>query len=151
MEKICVEVCLISARGLPWSSLWKHQWFVVGWIYPNDKYCTKIDWSSNGNPVWKTKFASTVDTPWSKIQEIVLHVEVYSREPIFLREKFQGMTTIELKEFFTKAENVPCEKEEHELKGSFKLRRKNCTEARGVVDVSVRISMERETSVSYAG
>ncbi|KAK4383140.1 hypothetical protein Sango_2804000 [Sesamum angolense] len=87
MGKVWVEVCLISARGLRrTSSLWKLQWFAVGWIQPEDKYCTRVDTSGNANPVWKTKFSVAVDTSDLKFQDLALHVEVYSREPIFLRE-----------------------------------------------------------------
>ena len=99
MGKFWVEVCLISARGLRRSSsLWKLQWFAVGWIDPNNKYCTKIDASGNANPVWKTKFAVLVDDSQSQSQP-TLHVEVYSREPIFLRERLHGTATVVLKEF----------------------------------------------------
>lgn len=33
---------------------------------------------------------------------MALHVEGYSREPVFLREKLQGTATIALKEFMAK-------------------------------------------------
>ncbi|KAK4775151.1 hypothetical protein SAY86_010086 [Trapa natans] len=65
MDKISVEVSLIFARGLghSYSLFGKTQWFAVGWIEPNDKYCTKMDTPGNGNdnPVWKTRFLSHVE------------------------------------------------------------------------------------------
>ncbi|XP_030929296.1 actin cytoskeleton-regulatory complex protein PAN1 [Quercus robur] len=163
MGKYWVEVCLISARGLRRSSsLWKLQWFAVGWIDPNNKYCTKIDASGNANPVWKTKFAVLVDDSQSQSQP-TLHVEVYSREPIFLRERLQGTASVVLKEFLAKqAKNninrgegstsmsVTVEQEEV---GSYQLRKKNSSKPQGFVDISIRISEEREepSSSSYIG
>lgn len=163
MGKYWVEVCLISARGLRRSSsLWKLQWFAVGWIDPNNKYCTKIDASGNANPVWKTKFAVLVDDSQSQSQP-TLHVEVYSREPIFLRERLQGTVSVVLKEFLAKqAKNninrgegstsmsVTVEQEEV---GSYQLRKKNSSKPQGFVDISIRISEEREepSSSSYIG
>ncbi|KAG5224500.1 formin-G [Salix suchowensis] len=83
MGKIWIEICLISARGLRrTSSLWKLQWFAVGWIDPTNKYCTNIDASGNANPTWKT-----------------------NREPIFLRERLEGTATVVLKEFLAKYSN----------------------------------------------
>ncbi|KAK4363530.1 hypothetical protein RND71_018771 [Anisodus tanguticus] len=106
MGKIWIEVCLISARGLRrTSALWKLQWYAVGWIDPNNKYCSKIDSSGNANPVWKTKFSMLVDTSELDLQDLALHVEVYSREPIFLREKLMGTATVVLKEFLDKYNN----------------------------------------------
>ncbi|GMP69730.1 hypothetical protein CsSME_00028880 [Camellia sinensis var. sinensis] len=100
MGKIWVEVCLISARGLRrTSALFKLQWYAVGWIDPNNKYCSRIDVSGNANPVWKTKFSALVDNSEPNFQDLALHVEVYSREPIFLRERLQGTATVVLKEF----------------------------------------------------
>ncbi|GAB2300978.1 hypothetical protein Dimus_035015 [Dionaea muscipula] len=156
MGKIQVEVCLISARGLRRSALWKLQWFAVGWIDPNDKYCTKIVSSGNGNPIWKTKFEMLVDTLDKNFQDLALHVEVYSREPLFLRVKLEGTTTVTLNEFLSKRDKVSHgeqereEHEGHEGKGSFKLRRKSrSNEARGFVDLSVRISDQEKTRASF--
>ncbi|KAL3834721.1 hypothetical protein ACJIZ3_009457 [Penstemon smallii] len=154
MGKIWVEVCLISGRGLRrTSSLFKLQWFAVGWIDPDNKYCTKIDSTGNGNPVWKTKFSMAVDTSELKIQELAVHVEVYSREPVFLRQSLLGTATIVLKEFLdkysTKSEVVPKPVEEV---GSFQLRKRNSNKPQGFVDISIRVSEEREdTGSSYPG
>ncbi|KAK6155985.1 hypothetical protein DH2020_010233 [Rehmannia glutinosa] len=149
MGKIWVEVCLISARGLRrTSSLWKLQWFAVGWIDPENKYCTKIDASGNVNPVWKTKFSTVVDPSESKFQELALHVEVYSREPIFLRQSLLGSTTVVLKEFFDKYDSKSDVSKPVEEVGSFQLRKRNSNKPLGFVDVSIRISEEREESSS---
>ncbi|XVF81910.1 hypothetical protein PTKIN_Ptkin16aG0000400 [Pterospermum kingtungense] len=153
MGKIWVEVCLISARGLRRSSsFWKLQWFAVGWIDPNNKYCTKIDASGNSNPVWKTKFAALVDD--SNFQDMALHVEVYSREPIFLRERLQGSAAVVLKEFLAKHSNnsASSKRVATEEVGSYQLRKRNSNKPQGFVDVSIRISEEREEpAVSYPG
>ncbi|PIN04931.1 hypothetical protein CDL12_00272 [Handroanthus impetiginosus] len=153
MGKIWVEICLISARGLRRkSSLWKLQWFAVGWIDPDDKYCTKIDASGNANPVWKTKFSRAVDPSESKYQDLALHVEVYSREPIFLRESLLGSTTIVLKEFLDKYDSKSDIPKPVEEVGSFQLRKKNSNKPLGFVDVSIRISGEKEEyGSSYLG
>ncbi|XP_031248373.1 uncharacterized protein LOC116106172 [Pistacia vera] len=151
MGKIWIEVCLISARGLGRSSsLWKLQWFAVGWIDPNNKYCTKIDASGNANPVWRTKFAALVDD--SKFQDMALHVEVYSREPIFLRERLQGTATIVLKEFMAKySKNTEGSRPGTEEVGSYQLRKRNSNKPQGFVDISIRISEEREETSLYQG
>ncbi|KAI3458409.1 hypothetical protein Pfo_015072 [Paulownia fortunei] len=153
MGKIWVEVCLISARGLRrMSSLWKLQWYAVGWIDPDNKYCTKIDASGNVNPVWKTKFSTVVDPSESKFQELALHVEVYSREPIFLRQSLLGSATIFLKEFLDKYDSKSEVSKPVEEVGSFQLRKNNSNKPLGFVDVSIRISEEREEpSSSYLG
>ncbi|KAI9157627.1 hypothetical protein LWI28_025496 [Acer negundo] len=151
MGKIWVEVCLISARGLRrTSSLWKLQWFAVGWIDPNNKYCTKIDASGNANPVWKTKFAAVVDD--SNLQDTVLDVEVYSREPVFLRERLQGTATVVLKEFLAKySKSSEGSRPGAEEVGSYQLRKKNSNKPQGFVDISIRISEEKEELSSYPG
>lgn len=153
MGKIRVEVCLISARGLRrTSSLWKLQWFAVGWIDPNNKYCTKIDASGNSNPVWKTKFSTLVDRSERNLQDLALHVEVYSREPIFLRERLQGEATVVLKEFLDKfGTNSEGVKTGNEEVGSFQLRKRNSRNPQGFADVSIQISEEREEQSSYQG
>ncbi|KDP21615.1 hypothetical protein JCGZ_03286 [Jatropha curcas] len=149
MGKIWIEVCLISARGLRHSSsLWKLQWFAVGWIDPNNKYCTKIDASGNANPVWKTKFATLVDD--SNFQDMVLHVEVYSREPIFLRERLQGTATVGLKEFLAKYSKNSATGKEEEV-GSYQLRKRNSNKPQGFIDIHIRISEDRGEPGSYTG
>ncbi|XP_071929787.1 uncharacterized protein [Coffea arabica] len=152
MGKLWVEVCLISARGLRLTSaLWKLQWFAVGWIDTNNKYCTRIDASGNANRVWKTKFSTVVDPSEPNFQDMALHVEVYSREPIFLRERLLGMTTVILKEFLEKYfKNSEVSNPVEEV-GSFQLRKKNTNKPRRFVDISIRISEEREESSSYQG
>ncbi|KAE8714718.1 Acyl-CoA N-acyltransferases superfamily protein, putative isoform 1 [Hibiscus syriacus] len=148
MGKIWIEVCIISARGLRRSSsFWKLQWFTVGWIDPNDKYCTKIDASGSSNPVWKTKFAALVDE--SNVEDMVLHVEVYSREPIFLRERIQGTATVALKEFLAKYNNSSASSSEEV--GSYQLRKANSNKPQGFVDISIRVSEEKENPGSYTG
>ncbi|KAF5736481.1 hypothetical protein HS088_TW14G00624 [Tripterygium wilfordii] len=151
MGKIWIEVSIISARGLRrTSSFWKLQWYAVGWIDPNNKYCTKIDASGNANPVWKTKFATLVDD--SNSQDMALNVEVYSREPIFLREKLLGTATVSLKEFLSKYnQSSESSKPGNEEVGSYQLRRRNSGKPQGFVDVSIYISEEREESSSYPG
>ncbi|KAL3524088.1 hypothetical protein ACH5RR_016922 [Cinchona calisaya] len=152
MGKFWVEVCMISARGLRrTSSLWKLQWFAVGWIDINNKYCTNIDPSGNANPEWKTKFSTLVDPSEPNFQDLALHVEVHSREPVFLRERLVGTATVILKEFlekFLKTSEVPKPVEEV---GSFQLRKKNSNKPQGFVDISIRISKEREEPNSYQG
>ncbi|KAK9013978.1 hypothetical protein V6N11_005153 [Hibiscus sabdariffa] len=147
MGKIWIEVCIISARGLRRSSsFWKLQWFTVGWIDPNNKYCTKIDASGSSNPVWKTKFAALVDE--SDVQDsMLLHVEVYSREPVFLRERLQGTATVALKEFLAKYNNTSSS----EQVGSYQLRKGNSNKPQGFVDISIRVSQERENPASFPG
>ncbi|KAI3712621.1 hypothetical protein L1987_71181 [Smallanthus sonchifolius] len=106
MGKFWVEICLISARGLTrTSSLWKLQWFAVGWIDPNNKYCTKVDASGNANPTWKTKFSALVDESDSRFDDLALSIEVYSRDPVFLKERLQGTASVGLKEFLDKYKN----------------------------------------------
>lgn len=148
---------MISARGLRrrWPSLWRLQWFAVGWIDPDNKYCTRIDDSGNLNPVWKTKFLSPVlvDTR-SSLEDmdanLALHVEVYSREPLFLRERLHGTATVTLKEFLTNNDSDP--EFGIERVGSFQLRKGGGSDKpRGLVDISIRISRESEEPTSYPG
>lgn len=154
MGKIWVEVCLISARGLRrTSSLWKLQWFAVGWVDPNNKYCTKIDASGNANPVWKTKFAASVVDSESSLTDLALHVEVYSRDPIFLREKLQGSATVLLKEFLAKHEkdSEASSRPGTEEVGSYQLRKKSSNKPQGFIDVSIRVTEDRGEPYSYLG
>lgn len=138
-EKVWVEVWVISGRGLRRcsSSLWKLQWYAVGWIHPDHKYCTKIDASGTSNPLWKTGFSTALelDDP-----HLVLHVEVYSRDPIFLRDSLFGSVTVPFKEFLDKySPDSPV----YEV-GSFQLRKTNSNKSLGFVDVSIRISQHRQ-------
>ncbi|KAL5569686.1 hypothetical protein UlMin_026261 [Ulmus minor] len=153
MGKIWVEVCLISARGLRRSSsLWKLQWFAVGWIDPNNKYCTKIDASGNANPMWKTKFAVSIDDSQSNFNDLALNVEVYSREPIFLRERLLGTATIVLKEFVAKHnKGSESSRSGNEEVGSYQLRKRTSSKPQGFVDVSICISEHKEEPYSYLG
>ncbi|XAR71847.1 hypothetical protein NMG60_11018284 [Bertholletia excelsa] len=145
MGKIWLEVCLISARGLRRSSaLFRLQWYAVGWIDPNNKYCTSIDASGNANPVWKTKFSAFFDKSEAGLQDLKLNIEVYSREPVFLREKLLGSATVVLKEFLDKfMQNSEVSKPVEEV-GSFQLTRGSSDKPQGFVDISIRISEERE-------
>lgn len=143
-KKIWIEVCLISGRGLKrTSSLWKLQWYAVAWINPKDKYCTIIDTSGTPNPLWKTRFSTSIEP---ELQELAVHVEVYSRDPIFLRESLFGSTTIHLKEFLDKY-HAPTPKPVEEV-GSFQLRKRNSNKPLGFVDVSIKISQHREDQPS---
>lgn len=152
MGKIWIEVCLISARGLRrTSSLFKLQWYAVGWIDSNDKYCTRIDASGNANSVWKTKFSTSVDDSGTSLENLALNVEVYSREPIFLRERLQGTATIVLKEFLDKFVKRSEGYKAVEEVGSFQLRKRNSNKPRGFIDVSIRVSEEKEDHNIYSG
>ncbi|KAJ0262440.1 Calcium-dependent lipid-binding [Hirschfeldia incana] len=152
-NKTHIEICLISARGLRvgtgfGSSLLKHQWYAVGWIDPEDKYCTPIDASRSDNPLWRTKFSTLLDNDDdSKIQS--LHVEVYSREPIFLRKKLHGSVTVPLKEFLAKYKKKQSSAVEET--GSYQLRKVNSSKPQGFVDVSVRVSAERQDFGGFTG
>lgn len=146
MSKIHVEVCMISARGLRRrrSTFLKPQWFAVGWVDPDEKYCTRIDASGTSNPTWKTKFSFAFgDATSSGELAAALTVEVYKREPIFLREKLRGVAVVPLKEFMVKflsqTESNPIVES-----GSFQLRKKNSGESRGFVDVSIHIYRKSE-------
>ncbi|KAF8089194.1 hypothetical protein N665_0514s0023 [Sinapis alba] len=156
MGKTVIEICLISARGLRvgtgfGSSLLKHQWYAVGWIDPEDKYCTTIDASRSDNPLWRTKFATLLDgDDDSKIQS-ALHVEVYSREPIFLRKKLHGSVTVSLKEFLSKYKKQSSSSCVVEETGSYQLRKQNSSKPQGFVDVSIRISAERQDFGGFNG
>lgn len=146
-KKIWIEVCLISGRGLirRTSSLWKLQWYAVAWIHPKDKYCTIIDTSGNPNPLWKTRFSTSIE-PELELQELAVHVEVYSRDPIFLRESLFGSVTIHLKEFLDKYDSdshAPTPNPVEEV-GSFQLRKRNSNKPLGFVDVSIKISQHRK-------
>ena len=155
MGKIWVEICLISARGVRGSpSLWKRQWYAVGWLDPKNKYCTKVDASGNANPVWRTKFAVQVDNSEPNFQDLALNVEVYSRDPIFLTEKLHGSATVLLKEFLAKHANNKSDgvsRPGHEEAGSYQLRRKKSNKPRGFIDVSIRVSEDKEEPSSHLG
>ncbi|KAK7301031.1 hypothetical protein RJT34_11886 [Clitoria ternatea] len=144
MGKIWIETCLISARGVRGSpSLWKRQWYAVGWLDANNKYCTKVDASGNANPVWRTKFAVQVD---DSDQDLALSVEVYSRDPVFLTEKLHGSATVVLKEFLNNSRpSTPG----HEQVGSYQLRTKKSNKPRGFIDVSIRVSQDKEEPNPY--
>lgn len=151
MGKIRIEVCMISARGLRRSSsFWKRHWYAVGWINPDQKYCSKIDSSGSLNPTWKTKFSASFDDSHPNLHGLALTIEVYSREPIFLREKLHGTATVLLKEFFSKfAKNSGVSSPQV---GSFQVRKKKSGKARGFVDVSIWMSEESEDGrPSYSG
>ncbi|KAG7639246.1 C2 domain [Arabidopsis thaliana x Arabidopsis arenosa] len=157
MGKILVEICMISARGLRvgigiGSSLLKHQWYAVGWLDPEDKYCTTIDASRADNPVWRTKFATLLDDSTIQDSKLALQVEVYSREPLFLRKRLHGSATVSLKEFLTKyKQQQSSSKAVIEETGSYQLRKTNSSKPQGFVDVSIRISAEREDFGGFTG
>ncbi|KAK7385460.1 hypothetical protein VNO78_31181 [Psophocarpus tetragonolobus] len=136
MAKTWIEICLISARGVRGSpSLWKRQWYAVGWVHPKSKYCTKVDASGNANPVWRTKFAVQID---NSDPDLALNVEVYSRDPVFLTEKLHGSATVVLKEFVAKQVH------NSEEVGSYQLRKKKSNKPNGFIDVSIRVSQDKE-------
>lgn len=140
MGKVSVEFCIISARGLGRNtSLLKPQWFSVGWVDPSSKYCTKIDTSGNSNACWGTKFSVSVDEHDLAMKRMELTVEVYRRDPIFLREHLHGAAVVQMKEYLDKF----AKSEEHsgviEETGSFQLRRKKSDKSHGFVDISIRI------------
>ncbi|KAL2317555.1 hypothetical protein Fmac_031431 [Flemingia macrophylla] len=137
MGKMWMEVCLISARGVRASaSLWKRQWYAVGWVDPKAKYCTKFDGSGNANPLWRTKFAVQVD---DSDPDLSLNVEVYSRDPVFLTQKLHGSATVLLREFIANQGN-----NNSEQVGSYQLRKRKSNKPRGFVDLSVRVSRDLE-------
>ncbi|KAL5711561.1 hypothetical protein ACHQM5_021998 [Ranunculus cassubicifolius] len=144
MGKILVEICLISARGLRCSSsLWKLHWYAVGWVDPKNKYCTRVDTSGGTNPCWRTKFPVSLDLDdKSNWESLELHVQVYSRDAIFLRERLQGTAVVLLKEFLTTTNREEGSRSEEQV-GSFQLRKKHNNsgkQAQGFIDVSIRIS-----------
>jgi hypothetical protein len=147
MVKIWVEICLISARGVRAShSLWKRQWYAIGWIDPNNKYITKVDASTNTNPLWRTKFSIQVDNSEPNFQDLALNVEVYSRDPFFFTEKLHGSATVLLKEFLAKQLQNG-----NEEVGSYQLRKKKSNKPSGFVDVSIRVSEDKEEPNSHSG
>ena len=153
MARTSVEFCVISARGLGRrSSLLKPQWFSVAWVDQNSKYCTKVDASGSSNPSWGMKFSVSADEhDLNSLQQMVLTVEVYRREPIFLREHLQGAAVVQMKEYFDKLANG----EEHagliEETASFQLRRKKSDKAHGFVDISIRICKEKDVHAQFSG
>lgn len=155
MGKIWIEITLISARGLRRSSsLWKRQWFAVGWIDPDSKYCTKVDDSGNENPFWKTKFAILFDDSESekKLEDLELKVEVHSIDPIFLIERIHGSATVVLKEFLAKVQNSNFSlRPKNEDVRSYQLRNKDSTKPRGFIDISIRVSQDKEEQSSNPG
>nr|XP_010922806.1 protein SRC2 [Elaeis guineensis]XP_010922807.1 protein SRC2 [Elaeis guineensis] len=153
MAKIRIEVCVISARGLHRSSPFlKPQWFAVGWIDPNNKYCTKIDNSGSSNPTWKTKFSISIDDTNSNLQGLSLTIEVYRREPIFLRESLQGTAVVQLREFLAKFyKDAEPSRSGIEETGSFQLRKRNSGKPQGFVDISLRIMEQRGGVTSHPG
>ncbi|KAG9140821.1 hypothetical protein Leryth_025224 [Lithospermum erythrorhizon] len=122
----------------------KLQWFAVGWIDPANKFCSSIDSSGNDNPLWRTKFSAMIDTCERSFEELVLHVEVHSREPIFLRTKLLGTVSVLLKEFVDKYMKDSEVVRPIEEVGSFQLRSHNSNKPQGFIDISIRIAPERE-------
>jgi Rieske Fe-S protein len=153
MAKTSVEFCVISARGLGRrSSLLKPQWFSVAWVDPNSKYCTKVDASGSSDPSWGMKFSVSVDEhDLSSLQQMVLTVEVYRREPIFLREHLQGAAVVQMKEYFDKFEHGEEQPGVVEETASFQLRRKKSDKAHGFVDVAIRIYKEEDVHAQLSG
>ncbi|XP_058753152.1 uncharacterized protein LOC131626334 [Vicia villosa] len=152
MGIIWVEFCLKSAHGLQHStSLWKRQWYAVGWINHNSKYCTKVVDSGNANPVWKTNFAVPVDDSIPNIQDLALNVEVYCIDPIF-KEKLHGSATIGLKRFlFKQAKNNEASMPKQEGVRSYQLRKKKSNKPRGYIDILIHISVGKKELNSHPG
>ncbi|TKY73971.1 hypothetical protein E2542_SST02730 [Spatholobus suberectus] len=153
MGIIWVGVCLISAHGLQHStSLWKRQWFAVGWIDLNSKYCTKAVDSGSANPVWRTKFVIPVDDSAPNIQDLALNVEVYSVDPIFFTEKLHGSATVVLEEFLVKqVKNSEVSNPRQEEVGSYQLRKKKSSKPRGFIDILIRVSDKKKEPNSHSG
>jgi hypothetical protein len=153
MGIIWVEFCLISAHGLQHStSLWKRQWYAVGWIDHNSKYCTKVDDSGNQNPVWRTNFSVPVDDSMPNIQDLELNVEVYSVDPIFFKEKLHGSTTVSLKKFLVKqVNNIEVSMPKQEGVRSYQLRKKKSSKPRGFIDILICISDDEKKPNSHTG
>jgi hypothetical protein len=152
MAKTSVEFCIISTCGPGHrSSLLKSQWFSVAWTDPNSKYCTKVDGSGNSDPSWGMKFTVSVDEhDLSRLKRMALTVEIYRREPIFLREHLQGTAIVQMKEYFdkfTRGEDNGVIEETM----SFNLRRKKSDKAHGLVDISIRICKEEDTHAQFTG
>lgn len=136
-QEMWVEVCIVSARGLRRQSLWKLQWFAVAWVDPSNKYCTRFDTSGNPNPVWRTKFNASLDA--DSDSDCTLHVEVHSRDSVFLIDKLHGSAEVSLKEFLAKHQTDGVEDV-----GSFQLRKRGSNQPKGFVDVSIRTSLDKE-------
>ncbi|KOM41005.1 hypothetical protein LR48_Vigan04g120300 [Vigna angularis] len=153
MGIIWVEVCLISAHGLQHStSLWKRQWFAVGWIDINSKYCTKVVDSGSANPVWRTKFAIPVEDSAPNLLDLVLNVEVYSTDPIFFTEKLHGSATVFLREFLVKhVKNSEVSNPKQQGVGSYQLRKKKSSKPRGFIDILICISKENNEPNPHSG
>lgn len=144
---------MISARGLGRrSSLLKPQWFSVAWVDPNSKYCTKVDASGSSDPSWGMKFSVSVDEHGlSNLQQMVLTVEVYRREPIFLREHLQGAAVVQMKEYFDKFQHGGEQPGVVEETASFQLRRKKSDKGHGFVDISICIYKEKDVHTQFSG
>ncbi|CAI8598673.1 unnamed protein product [Vicia faba] len=152
MGIIWVEFCLKSAHGLQHStSLWKRQWYAVGWIDPNSKYCTKVVDSGKANPVWKTNFAVPVDDSMPNVQDLALNVEVYCIDPIF-KEKLHGSASIGLKRFlFKQVKNNEASMPKQEGVRSYQLRKKKSNKPRGFIDILIHISDGEKKLNSHPG
>jgi len=148
-----VEVCLISAHGLQHStSLWKRQWFAVGWIDLDSKYCTKVVDSGSGNPEWRTKFAIPVEDSAPNLLDLALNVEVYSTDPIFFTEKLHGSATVFLREFLVKqVKNSEVSNPKQQGVGSYQLRKKKSSKPRGFIDILICISNEKKEPNPHSG
>lgn len=152
MEKNHLEICIISAHGLGRPSFfWKPQWFAVGWIDPNNKYCTKVDSSGSSNPTWKTKFLVPIDDTISNLQGLSLTIEVYRRDPIFPREKLQGTAAIMLKEFFMESGRDETSSSGVDDTVRLQLHKRSSGKPQGFVDVSIHIFPEKEGVYSHSG
>ncbi|KAL9312763.1 hypothetical protein ACSQ67_018215 [Phaseolus vulgaris] len=148
-----VEVCLISAQGLQHStSLWKRQWFAVGWIDLDSKYCTKVVDSGSANPVWRTKFAIPVEDSAPNLLDLALNVDVYSTDPIFFTEKLHGSATVFLREFLVKQEkNSEVSNPKQQGVVRYQLRKKKSSKPRGFIDILICISNEKKEPNPQSG
>lgn len=66
-------------------------------------------------------------------------MEVYSIDPVFLTEKLHGSATVVLREFLAKEVHNNSEEV-----GSYQLRKKKSNKPSGFVDVSIRVSEDKE-------
>lgn len=84
-------------------------------------------------------------------KQMELTVEVYRREPIFLREHLQGAAVVQMKEYLEKFAHGEERSEVIEETGSFQLRRRKSDKAHGFVDISIRICNQEDDHGRFSG
>jgi hypothetical protein len=91
--------------------------------------------SDSGSQIatWKTKFSISVDRTDTKLEQMILTIEVYRREPIFLREWLHGVATVKLQEFLDKyTRDIDQTRSDFEERASFQLRKRNSGNLKGL-------------------